>query len=271
MNLCLLGGGQFPDKFLVLLLVQGTVDVVGSTPVIAGLPPGQTHINGFGRDQRGRRIEEMQILVFTEVLCDGIGHGIRGQRTGGNDDRALGNLGHFLGNNGDVGMVPDLLSDHPGETAPVNSQTAAGFHAGCFGTLHDQAAHPAQLFLQQAHGIFQPVAPKRVGAHQLRKIAGMVGGAFLNRAHFVKLYFQAPVCQLPCSFGTGQACADDFYFHLASSFFFLVVVFFVAGFLAAVFFAAVFLGAAFLAAVFLVVFFSSLGASSALSEVSFFL
>ena len=69
-DLRLLGKNQLPDKGLVLLLVQGAVDIVRGAPVIAGLPPGKLHIHGLRRDQGGGGIEEMQI-VRPEVFPNG--------------------------------------------------------------------------------------------------------------------------------------------------------------------------------------------------------
>ena len=252
-----LGGHQFLVECVVLLPVHGAVDVVGVAAVIAGLPPGLGHVDGLHGDQRSGCIEEMQVVGLAEVLADGVGQGVGSQGAGSHDDGTLRDLGDFLLDDGDVGMVSDLLGDHLGKAHTVNGQTAAGFHAGRLGALHDDAAHAAQLFLQQADGVLQPVAAQRVGANQLCEIFGMMGRALLGGTHLVEFYLDAPLCQLPGGFRACQACADDFYFHASASFFleevFLVVDFFVV----VVFLAAVFLVEAFFAAGFFAVFFSS--------------
>ena len=200
----------------------------------------------------------MQIVGLAEILADGIGQGVGSQGAGSHDDGALRHLGDFLLDDGDVGMVSDLLGDHLGKAHTVNSQTAAGLHTGGLGALHDDAAHTAQLFLQQADCVLQAVAAEGVGADELCEIFGMMGGTLLGGTHLVEFYLDAPLGQLPGGFRACQACADDFYFHASASFFleedFLVVVVF---FVVVVFLAAVFLVEAFFAAGFFAVFFSS--------------
>ena len=68
--LCLLGKNQFAYKRLVLLFVQGAVDVIRGASVIAGLPPGKIHIHRFRRHQRGSSIKEMQV-IRAKILPDG--------------------------------------------------------------------------------------------------------------------------------------------------------------------------------------------------------
>ena len=257
MDLGSLGGHQFLVEGIILLFIHGAVDVVGVAAVIAGLPPGLGHVDGLHGDQGCCGVKEMQVIGLTEILANGVGQGIGSQRTGSHDDRTLGDLGDFLLDDGDVGMISDLLGDHLGKAHTVNGQTAAGFHAGSLGALHDDAAHAAQLFLQQTDRIFQTVAPEGIGADKLCEIFGMMGGTLLGRTHLVEFYLDAPLGQLPGGFRACQACADDFYFHASASFFleevFLLVVFFVV----VVFLAAVFLVEAFFAAGFFAVFFSS--------------
>ena len=196
-------------------------------------------------------------IVRTEILANGIGHGIRGQRTGSNDHRAFRHLGHFLGNHLDIGMTLDLIRNHLGKTVTVNRQAAAGFHTGGIGTGDDQTTQSAQFFFQKTNGIFQPVTAQRIGADQFRKGVAMVRRGLFVGLHFVKLHLDATLGKLPCSFCTGKTGTDHFYrCHDLLPPVFLAADFFAAGFLAAVFLAAVFLVAVFLAVAFFSVFFS---------------
>ena len=132
---------------VVLLLVHGAVDLVGVAPVIAALPPGLLHVDGFVGHEGGGGIEEMQLLLVAEIAADGLGHGITGQGAGGDDDGTLGDLGDLPVGDGDIGMVLDLVGDHLRKAVTVHGQGAAGFHSGGLGALHDDAVQTAQLLL----------------------------------------------------------------------------------------------------------------------------
>ena len=226
---------QFLQESFVLLSVHGAVDIVGRTPVIAALPPSFIHIDGLGGDQRCGCIEEMQV-IGTKILADGIGQRIGSQGAGGNDDGTFRHLGHFLLHHGDIGMVTDLIGHQLRKALTVHRQAATGFYTGGIGAFHNQAAHTAQLFLQQTHRIFQPIASQRVGTDQLRKGIGMVGRRLLMGFHFIEGHLDATLGQLPSRFAAGKTGANDLYhvFHGYSPFFLA------ADFFAAVFFAGFF-------------------------------
>ena len=193
----------------------------------------------------------MQIVRLTKIFADRLTEGIGSQGAGRNDHRAFGNFRHFTLNDGDIGVISDLFRNHGSKAHTVHRKAAARFHAGSFGTFHNDTAAAAQLFLQKANCIFQPVTPQGIGANQFCKVLRMMCRAFLMGAHFIEFYFNTPLGQLPCSFTAGKSGAYDFYFHFCASLLFLAVVFFAAGFLAVLFFAVLFL-----VAVFLVVFFA---------------
>ena len=154
-------------------------------------------------------------------------------------------------------MIAQLLGDHPGEAVAIHRQSAAGGDAGGVGTADDQAVQTAQLLLEKAHRVLQLVGTQGVGAAQLCKIFGFMGGSGLVGLHLAQGHMDTPLRQLPCSLAAGQTRADYSYIHFVSSALAFFVVFFAAGFFSAVFFAAVFLVAVFLAAVFFSVDFSS--------------
>ena len=269
-----LGICQFPDEGFVLLSIHGAVDVIGRSPVVPGLPPGKIHVDGLRRNQRCRSVKKVQIPGLPEVMPDGLAERVGGQRPRGHDHRPFGNLGDFFGNHRDIGVIPDFLRDHSGKAAPVNCQAAACLHSRGIGAGKNQAAAAAQLLFQKPHGVFQPVAPQGIGADKLGKIRAVVGGGHLLRLHFGKLYLDAPVCQLPSRFASGQPRADDFYLHALLSFLEDVFAVLFAVVLAAVFFTAVFFAAVFFAAVFFAAVFFSAGFSSGAdspSSVVFFL
>ena len=69
-----------------------------------------------------------------------------------------------------------------------------------------------KLLFQKPDGVFQPVAPQRVGADQLRKIRTVVGWGHFIRLHFIEPDPEAPLCQLPRRLAARKTRADDFHF-----------------------------------------------------------
>ena len=154
-------------------------------------------------------------------------------------------------------MGANFLRDHAGESIAIHGQRAAGLHPGGVGTGENQASHPAQLLLQESHGVLQAVSPQGVGAHQLGKVRRMVRRRHLLGLHLHQTHRNPSFRQLPGRFAARQAGAHYGYcFHgtppsiysvLASAFFrgaLAAAVFFTAVFLAAGFFADFFSGAA---------------------------
>ena len=185
MNLRLLSGHQLPDKGLVLLLVHGAVDVVRGAPVVPGLPPGLGHIDGLGSHQRCRRVEKVEIIRLPEVFPDGLGQSVGGQGAGGHNHSPLRDGGHFLLDDGDARVAADFLRHQPGKALTIHRKAAPGLHPGLLRAGKNQAAAAAQLLLQKTNGVFQPIPPEGVGAHQLRKVRAVVGGGHLLGLHFV--------------------------------------------------------------------------------------
>ena len=193
----LLGGGQLPDKGLVLGLIHGAVDIIRSSPVVPGGKPGLVHVDGLRRHQWRGSVVEVQITGPAEVVRDGGGQGLGGQGACGDDDRPFGNGGELRLLHPDVGVGADFLRHHPGKALPVHSQTAAGLHLCGVGAGENQTVQPPQLLLEEPHGVFQPVSPQGVGADQLRKVRAVMGGGHFQRLHFHQADLQAPLGQLP--------------------------------------------------------------------------
>ena len=179
-------------------------------------------------------------IPLAEILPDGSGQRIRGQRACGDDHRALGYLRHFLGYHRNIGMVLNSLCDQGGEAVPVNRQTAACLYSGLIGAGNDQASHAPQFFLQKAYRVFQPVASQGVGAYQLAKVLAVMGRGHLVGLHLEQLHLH--LGKLPRGFTARQAGTDHFYLGHSFAPSFFRVVFFAAGFLAAFFPAVFFLG-----------------------------
>ena len=184
-HLRLLSGHQLPDKGLILSPVHGAVDVVRGAPVVPGLPPGLGHIDGLGGHQGRCRVEKVEIIRLPEVFPDGLGQGIGGQGSGSHDHRPFRDGSHFLLDNGDIGVAADFFRHQPGKALTIHRQTPSGLHPGLLRAGKNQAAAAAQLLLQKANGVFQPIPPEGVGAHQLRKVRAVVGGGHLLGLHFV--------------------------------------------------------------------------------------
>ncbi len=254
-NLRLLSLGQLGPEGVVLLPGEGTVDVVRRPPVVPGREPGAVHVDAVEGDQRGGRVEEVQVFAVREQLGYLLRQRLRGQRPGGDDDVPLrGYLGDLPLHHSNVGVVFELLRNGGGEGVAVHRQSSPGLHPVPVGAGHDEGIAPAQLLLQQPHRVFQLVGAQGVGAHQLGKVAAVVGGGGLFRLHLPQLHGDAPLGKLPGRLAPRQSRPDD---RDGAHAFFLAAVFFAVVFLVVVFLAAVFLAVVFLAAVFLpLVFFS---------------
>ena len=62
------------------------------------------------------------------------------------------------------------------ELLAVDGERRAGRHPDAVGDAHDERAQAAHLFLEQADGVVELVAPKRIAADELREMVGLVHG-----------------------------------------------------------------------------------------------
>ena len=76
MDLRLLGLRQGLPELVILLPVQGTIDVIRASPVVAGGKPGFLHINGPKGHERSRSVEEMQVFLLSKILGNARRQGI---------------------------------------------------------------------------------------------------------------------------------------------------------------------------------------------------
>ena len=114
-------------------------------------------------------------------------------------------------------MLLEGFGNKAGERIPIYGQRAARGHPRPIRRRHYQRIQMAHFFLEQAHGVLQPIRSQRIGTDQLRKQGRMMG-----RAHGLGLLLDqrdgnAPPDQLPGGFAARQARADNGYAHSSSS------------------------------------------------------
>ncbi len=208
---------QCGDEGLILLLVHGAVDIVlagaaGANLVIAGLEPAHIHIDRIKMDDRRNGVEEGQ-SVRAGLRLNGLRQRRRGQGAGGNDGRSpfrRRQAGDFFPNNGNQRMGFKPGRDGLRKAFAVDGQRTASRNLMCIGTSHDERTGEAHLGMENADGIgFGIIRAERIGTDQLGKLLGLVGIGAAHRAHFVQYDGHARLRELPCSFRTGKATADD--------------------------------------------------------------
>jgi hypothetical protein len=117
----LVGGRQGGDELLVPLAIQRRVEVVVAIPLaVAGQPVEAVVIEGLVRHDRRDGIVEGQ-RGRAEPRADGIGQGLGGEGTGGDDPRP-GQLGHLAGDNGDQRVGAHLLVHGAGKEVAIHDQ-----------------------------------------------------------------------------------------------------------------------------------------------------
>ena len=171
------------------------------------------HVDALKGDNGGRRVKKVEVAPLREQPGDGLGQGVGGQRPGGNDHLPLGDGRDLPLLNSDIGMASDGGGGGDGKPLPVHGQGAPRLHPRLIRTAQDQRAAPAQLLLEQAHGVLQLIGAQGVGAHQLGKAGAVVGGGHFAGLHLAQRDGNPPLGQLPGALAPGQARADDGYTH----------------------------------------------------------
>ena len=90
--------------------------------------------------------------------------------------------------------------------APAGTRTRSA-------TRHHQRSEPAHLLLQQADGVVELVAAKRIAADELGQPIRLVHRGRHDRPHLVDRHRHAERRRLPRGLAAGQAAADDVNHH----------------------------------------------------------
>ena len=205
------------DEGLVLLAIKRAVDVVGhaaarSRLVVAGLEPGDAHVDGFAVDDGGDRVEEGQCRL-AGARQDGLRQRLRGQRAGGDDHAVPVRRRPGLDLrpvDGHQRLGGQCGGDGGRKAITVHRQRAAGRDLVGVGRPHDQRVHGPHLGKQQADGIGAcVVGAERVGADELGQPVGVVGIGAAHRAHLVQHDRNTGARQLPGGFRSGKTATDD--------------------------------------------------------------
>jgi hypothetical protein len=77
------------------------------------------------------------------------------------------------------------------------------------GFANHDGTEAAEFFVQQTGGPIGGLGTEGVAANEFGEVFGMVGGAGLERAHFVEDDGDACLSDLPSGFGASEAAADD--------------------------------------------------------------
>lgn len=132
-------------------------------------------------------VVKMQRLPLPQQLHDVLRQRAVGQRARRDDDRSIGDFVHPPGHDVNVFPAAQAFRHQARKGLAVDGQGPAGRHGALVGAAHDEGACAPQLFLQQAGRGAQRGAAQRIGADQLGKKAGVVGGRRFMRAHFAQL------------------------------------------------------------------------------------
>jgi hypothetical protein len=95
------------------------------------------------------------------------------------------------------------------EQLAVDREGRAGRHARVIRGPHDQRAQPAHFFLEQADGVIELVAAKRVAADQFRESIRLVHGCRQPGPLLVQHDVDATLGGLPGCFGARESATDD--------------------------------------------------------------
>ena len=102
------------------------------------------------------------------------------------------------------------FGDRFGERFAIHRECAARGQAMGICRGHDQTVCGAHLPMEKTNGVlFVIIGSKRVGAHHLGQVSGLVSESCNFGAHFMDDNIHAHVRSLPGSFGPGHAAADD--------------------------------------------------------------
>ena len=189
---------------LILLLIEGAVDIIRLSPVVPGGKIHPVHIDGLLGDNGGGGIIKTQVL-FPAQPPDRFGKRLAGQRPAGHDDIPRRKLSHLASHHRYIRQLPYGFGHRVAKGLPVHRQGSAGAHCGLLGAAHHQRIHRLHFGLQQSRCGIQPHRLQRIGAHQLRKPLVVVCRGIFLRLHFVQRHIYAASGQCPGGFAPGQS------------------------------------------------------------------
>jgi hypothetical protein len=184
----------------------------GSGLVVAGLEPGDGHVDRLAVGDRRDGVEERELGLAGE-RGKGVGEGRGGQGTGRHD-----NLVPFLRRQpGDLAALDrdervrfERRRDRVREAVAVDRERSAGRHLMGVALGDDQRAQGAHLLMQQPDRVrLGVVGAEGVRADELGKAAGLVGFRAAPGPHLVQHHRHAGAGDLPGGFGARKAAADD--------------------------------------------------------------
>ena len=203
---------QFIDEAVVLLAVEGAVQIVGGAIrrfSVARGPERGFHVHRIGFDDGADAVIEEQ-PVSPGQPGDLLGERIAGERAGGDDDDGvLGDGGDFLAPQLDQRLGRDGRGDFRGKDFAIDGERMAAGYSRLPRRFEQQRIEPAQLFLEQPRRGGFLLGLERIAAHQFGQPVRLVRGCRPGRPHFVQHRAQAAPRDLPGRFRPRQPAADD--------------------------------------------------------------
>ena len=196
-------GDGLPERRVLLFIhwaveIGGIVAGVGLQPLASPRCPKDLRIiNRAGVHNRRDGIVKIQIVAPGE-LADLRRERVRCQRAAGDDHLALRrNLRGFVADELNAWVRQKPLRHQLRERLAIHGQRLAGGNRCGIGTTHDNAIQLAHLVFEQAAGVGDMVAFKRVGADNLRRLIALVRRSQLLRPHLDQPHFGPALRRLP--------------------------------------------------------------------------
>ena len=204
-----LGVHQLFIEVLILLSIEGAVQIGGSALAVSGGGEDLALVEAVGLDQRRDGIVEEEILL-PQASGQVTGQGLGGQRTAGHHQRAPGRQpGDLPGDDPHQGMALQAFSDLPGKTVTIDGQRRSGRHGRSVGRLKDDRAQSAQLALEQSTGRIAGIRFQRIAADQLAQQSGPVSRGGTGGSHLAKIDGDSRPGYLPGRLAARQPASYD--------------------------------------------------------------
>src|SRR5215211_6478728 len=141
-----LGGCQFLDKGVVLLLAHGTVEVGRLTLAVAGGQVDHLVVQRVTVEDRGGRIIEVERLTGEGLYL--FYQSVRGKRTGGDNGRSFRYLCYLFADHLYIRVVVHRLRDGSREVFPSDPQSAARRNPVRVGAAQDYGPQTPQFLFK---------------------------------------------------------------------------------------------------------------------------